>query len=155
MGRTAPAHPPCNGHAAPRSPPAPPDGYSPEILAIFAVLERRRGAAAAITAPAIAGAAGLWPDLSPANRGTRVRKLLEQYQDFWPFPICGEADGYYLAQAPEELTHAYATLTSRGRCIFRRRRSLRLAALRAGFSESAKGRFCGKGVVPMAQKTDR
>jgi hypothetical protein len=86
-------------------------------------------------------AAGLWPDLSPANRGTRVRKLLETFQDYWPFPICGDSDGYYVASTHDDLNHYCANLRSRALAILRRYRSTRLAGLRAGFTHHGHGRW--------------
>jgi hypothetical protein len=121
-----------------------------EFAPIWAVLARHRGQAAAITAPAIAAAAGLWPDVATVNRGTRVRKVLELAQDVWPEPLCGDSDGYYLAATAEEIAHAYANLTSRGKCIFRRRRSLRRAARAAGWQDLGHGRWADREEVPIA-----
>jgi hypothetical protein len=125
--------------------PIPPDGFSQEATTIFAVLADRRGAASAITAPDIARAAGLWPHLAPANRGNKVRKLLEQTQDFWPFPICGDTTGYYVAATPDELTHYSANLRSRAICCLRRFASARRAGIRAGFVYHGKGRWSAAG----------
>ena len=130
----ASAHCPCEV-------PVPPDGFSDEILAIFTILRSHLGAASAITAPAIAKAAGLWLELSLPNRGTKVRRLLEQYQDYWPMPICGDSDGYYVPETPEELSHYCANLRSRAVCILRRFSSFRKAGRRAGFTYHGRGRW--------------
>lgn len=123
-----------------------------EFTAIWSVLERHRGQEAAITAPAIADAAGLWGDVAPANRGTRVRKVLELAQEIWPWPLCGDGDGFYLAATAEEISHAFAALTSRARKIFIRRRSLDRAARRVGFQTAGKGRYIErKEVMPIAR----
>ena len=117
----------------------------PEFVAIWDVLERHRGQATAITAPAIAATAGLWPDATPANRGTRVRKVLELSQDQWPWPVCGDADGYYLAATAEELCHCCASLQSRALCIHRRFASVRNVARRCGFTYLGHGRWADAG----------
>lgn len=117
----------------------PPDGFTSDARAVFAVLTSRRGSAAAITAPDIADAAGLWPDLSDINRGTKVRKILEQTQDYWPFPICGDSSGYYVAATPDEMSHYSANLRSRALCCLRRHASHRRAGIRAGFQYHGKG----------------
>lgn len=147
---------PCTPVARATQPPAP-AGYSarplsagadldvpPEFVPIWSVLELHRGQATAITAPAIADAAGLWPDMAPANRGTRVRKVLELAQDVWPLPICGDADGYYVAVTPDELTHYCANLRSRALCCHRRFASVRNAGRRAGFRYLGHGRWAAK-----------
>jgi len=113
----------------------------PEFLAIIAVLESRRGPEAAITAPAIAAAAGLWTTLSPVNAGTKVRKVLEMCQDLWPFPICGDADGYYRAEKAADLTHYCANLRSRALCNFRRFATVRRTGRRDGFVYLGRGRW--------------
>ncbi len=113
----------------------------PDFAPIWTVLEQHRGQQNAITAPRIADSAGLYQDLAPANRGTKVRKVLELSQDWWPWPICGDSEGYYLADTAEELAHAYATLSSRAVAIFRRRRSFRRAAQRVGFTHLGHGHF--------------
>jgi hypothetical protein len=124
----------------PCTPPAQAD-LPPEARPIFAVLAAHRGAACAITAPRIAAAAGLWPDLGDANRGTKVRKILELTQDAWPFPVCGDSDGYYVAATPEELTHYCANLRSRALCILRRFASVRTSGRRAGHTYHGHGRW--------------
>lgn len=112
-----------------------------DLLAIFRILETHQGAEAAITAPMIAWDAGLFMDASPANRGTRVRKLLEQYQDAWPWPICGDANGYYRAATAAELSHYCANLRSRVLCNLRRFATVRRHGRRAGFVYLGKGRW--------------
>lgn len=119
----------------------PSDHLPADFAPIWDVLEHHRGQENAITAPRIADSASLYQDLAPANRGTKVRKILELSQDAWPWPVCGDSDGYYLAETPDELAHAYAALSSRAMCIFRRRRSLRRAAQRAGFTHLGHGRW--------------
>ena len=113
----------------------------PEFAAIWNVLEQHVGAEDAITAPAIAAAACLWPDMTPVNAGTKVRKILELTQDAWPFPICGDANGYYLAANAEELSHYCANLRSRAFCCHRRFASVRNAGRRAGFEYLGHGRW--------------
>jgi hypothetical protein len=132
--------------SAPQAPTDLPDGYRE----IVAVLRHHRGAESAITAPQIAQTAGLWPDLSPVNRGTKVRKVLELTQDFWPFPICGDSDGYYVAATADELTHYCANLRSRALCILRRFASSRRAGRRAGFTYHGRGRWSGDSHAPAA-----
>jgi len=112
-----------------------------DLLAIFRVLDSHQGAASAITAPEIAAAAALYTDSSPANRGTRIRKLLEQYQDAWPWPICGDANGYYRAATAAELSHYCANLRSRAMCDLRRFATVRRHGRRAGFTYLGKGRW--------------
>lgn len=132
--RALPVQPAC-------TPPADPLQTPPEWPQIWAILEGHRGQAAAITAPQIAAAAGLWPHLSETNRGTKVRKILELAQDSWPAPICGDADGYYVAADPAELDHYCANLRSRALCIHRRFASFRRAGRRAGFQYHGHGRW--------------
>lgn len=149
QARTAAAPPPqpaCTPPAAALPPP-------PEFAAIWSILERHHGAAAAITAPAIAAAAGLWPHLSTADRGTRVREVLSQHQDVWPWPVCGDSTGYYLAATPDELTHACATLRSRGVACLRRFASLRRAARRVGFDYLGHGRWAPESPHPTPART--
>jgi hypothetical protein len=114
-------------------PPTPSQPLPAEWRAIWSVLALHRGPAAAITAPAIAATANLWPHLSATNRGTKVRHLLELTQDHWPWPICGDPDGYYLAASAHDLSHYCANLRSRALCILRRFASVRRAARRAGY----------------------
>jgi len=152
---------PCQEAAAPvqaactaSAEPLPDPDMPVEFWKVWDVLERHYGAEHAITAPEIAAAAGLWLESRPANAGTRVRKLLEVGQEFWPWPVCGDADGFYLAARPEELSHAYANYTSRAKCIFKRIRSMRICALKTGrFVYHGKGRWSGPGreVMPIIQ----
>jgi len=128
-------HPPCTPPAAPM-PALPPEGRR-----LFAVLESHKGAAAAITAPALAEAAGLWPDMTPANRGTRVREMLSLHQDDWPWPIVGDVDGYYRPATAAEITHCCANYRSRALLILRRLRTVRRKAMAAGFVHCGHDRF--------------
>jgi hypothetical protein len=149
----APAVPIVCSEPAGSRPPAP--DLPAEFALIWAVLEHHRGAEHAITAPNIADSAGLWPDMAPANRGTRVRKILEITQDCWPWPICGDTSGYYLAATAEELNHYMANLRSRAICTLRRYGTVRKLAKRAGFYHLGRGRFAdpatGEGVMPIAR----
>jgi len=124
-----------------------------EFSAIWAVLELHRGADFAITAPEIALTAGLWPEMSPANCGTKVRKILEITQDYWPWPVCGDRDGFYLAATAEEMAHYSANLRSRAMGILRRFASHRRAGRRAGFEYLGHGRWAAntKEVMPIAR----
>ena len=133
-----PLHPVCNTQAEP--PPAD-EAPSSEFMAIIAVLENRLGKESAITAAAIAAAAGLWPNLAPNNAGTKVRGVLEMFQDRWPFPICGDSDGYYRAAKAEELTHYCANLRSRALCNFRRFATVRRTGRQNGFVYLGHGRW--------------
>ena len=117
---------------------------------IWAVLAHHRGQAAAITAPAIAEAAGLWPDVTPVNRGTRVRKVLELAQDVWPWPVCGDGDGYYLAVTADEMTHYCAQVRSRALCNLRRFASFRKAGKRVGFPYLGHGRWADRQEAPIS-----
>lgn len=108
---------------------------------VIQVLASHVGADLAITAPEIAAAAGLWPDMAPANRGTKVRKLLELHQDDWPWPICGDSRGYYFASTADDLTHYCASLRSRAICDLRRFATTRRHARRAGFIYLGHGRW--------------
>ncbi len=117
---------------------------SPETELVFAVIAKHLGADSAITAPEIAESAGLWPEMKPANRGTKVRKLLEQSQASWPFPICGDSEGYYVAITADELSHYCANLRSRALCCLTRFASIRNAGRRAGFEYAGKGRWFPK-----------
>ena len=112
-----------------------------EAERIFAVIARHLGAESAITAPDIAEVAGLWTEMKPANRGTKIRKILEQHQEAWPFPICGDSEGYYVAITAEELSHYCANLRSRALCCLTRFASFRKAGKRAGFNYLGKGRW--------------
>jgi len=122
----------------------------PEFYRIWAVLESHFGQAAAITAPAIAEAAGLWPDVSPVNRGTRVRKVLELAQDVWPWPVCGDNDGFYLAASADDLNHYIANLNSRLLCLVKRLSSVGSAARRVGFVDLGHGRFADRQEAPIS-----
>jgi hypothetical protein len=136
----APAvQPPCSAVAA----------DLPQWGRIVQVLAGHRGREQAITAPAIAVAAGLWPGLSDANRGTRVREVIAQCQDHWPWPICGDAEGYYLAATAAELTAYCANLRSRAVQILRRFGSVRRSGRRAGYCYHGHGRFSGSPPGPL------
>jgi len=130
--------PVCNPPAAP---PQPTIALPNEFAKIWQVLKTHRGASAAITAPAIAAAAGLWTDIPKDQAGTQVRKILELTQDAWPWPIVGDSRGYYLAATADELSHYDANLTSRLAGLFRRRRSHRRTASRCGFEHLGHGNF--------------
>lgn len=147
-----PPQPVCNPIAPPLQPvckPAAPVPCIPaEWPAIWTVLHQHQGSDQAITAPRIAQSAGLWIDTSPANAGTRVRKIIELTQDFWPWPICGDQDGYYLALNAAELSHYATNLRSRAIGIHRRAASLRRAARRAGFVYLGRGRYADPALMP-------
>lgn len=150
---TASAAPPQPVCIAPADPLQTPPDLPAEFAAIWKILEQHRGAASAITAPQIAAAAGLWPDMSPANAGTKVRKILEQTQDWWPWPVCGDSEGFYLAVTAEEMAHYSANLRGRFGSIIKRFVSHRRAGVRVGFTYLGKGRWSGtpKGVMPIAK----
>lgn len=128
-GRTVVVPPPQNPCTSPAAPP-------PEALLIAAVLADRRGRDAAITAPRIAAAAGLWPDLRDADRGTKVRELIATWYETMlvdGYVLVATSDGYFLSDDPEDIAHYDHSLQGRLRDIGWRLHRVRLAARRAGF----------------------
>lgn len=122
------APPPQNPCTLPADPP-------PEALAVCDVLWQAICRRHAITAPAIAAAAGLWPDLRDADRGTRVRELITTWYEAMQMPgrvLVSGSCGYWHSDDAAEITHYHQSLISRICDIATRARRVRLVAQATG-----------------------
>lgn len=122
------APPPQNPCTLPADPP-------PDALQIRAVLARHVGRSTAITAPAIAAAAGIWPDLRDADRGTRARELITVWYEALQLPgsvLISDSCGYWHSDDPAEISRYHQSLISRIREIGSRARRVRLVAQATG-----------------------
>lgn len=116
---------PCTTHAEP----------PPEALRLRDVLSTHLSRARAITAPAIAEAAGLWPDLSPADRGTRAREIITTWYESLQLAgrvLVSDSCGFWHSDDPAEISRYHRSLLSRIREIGSRARRVRLAAQTTG-----------------------
>lgn len=107
----------------------------PEALQIRDVLWQAICRRHAITAPAIAAAAGLWPDLRDADRGTRVRELITVWYEALQMPgrvLISDSCGYWHSDDAAEISHYHQSLISRIREIGSRARRVRLVAQATG-----------------------
>lgn len=107
----------------------------PEALQIREVLATHVGRSAAITAPAIAAAAGLWPDRRPEDRGTMVRELVAAWYPAMlqtGLVLVAASEGYWLTSDPADVSNQCQSLRSRQREIGHRERNIRMAAKCAG-----------------------
>ena len=138
-----PPQPACSTSATPVHTPGSSDQPPADVLRIIDVLRDRRGRTCAITAPAIARSAGLYPDSPPATAGTAVRRLIEQHLDLFPWPIVADSAGYYRPADAEDLTHYCAQLDARMAGIARRYAVTRQLAQRAGYTYHGHGRWSG------------
>lgn len=97
-----------------------------------------------ITAPSIADAAGLWPTLRPADRGTRVREIITTWYEAILIPghvLVSDSSGYYHSSDPDDVAHYHCSLLSRIREIALRTRRVRLAAQTAGLRYHGRGHW--------------
>jgi hypothetical protein len=136
-GRRVAAPPPQNPCTLPADPP-------PEAMRIRSVLATRIGRHQAITAPQIAQAAGLWPELRDADRGTKVREMVTAWLEYVTQPgmvPVADSSGYWLTDDPEDITHYCQTLRSRGRETFLRERRIRMLARMAGLTYHGHGHW--------------
>ena len=135
--RTVNAPVPHNPCTLPTDPP-------PEALRIAQVLASHTGRDAAITAPEIARVAGLWPNLSDADRGTKVRALISVWYESMLQPrlvLVSNSDGFFHTADPADLSHYDRSLLSRIREIALRDRRVRMAARTAGFVHHGHGQW--------------
>ena len=89
---------------------------TPEATAIRQVLARCIGKANCVTAPNIAARAGLWPDLRPADRGTRAREVIRTWLEFMAIRghvLIAGSQGYWHSNDPKEIEKYLRTLHSR------------------------------------------
>ena len=84
-----------------------------ELQPVIDELLHRRGRTAAITASSLARRANLFPDCSPAARGTKLRHLITQHLDALPFPIGATSTGFYRIASLEDARHYIANLLAR------------------------------------------
>jgi len=127
-GRTVAAPPPQNPCTPPADPP-------PEALRIAQVLAAHTSRDHAITAPRIAAAAGLWPDLHDADRGTKVRELIADWLECVTLPgyvPVADSRGYWLTDDPEDMDHQDQSIRSRIRQMAFRLHRQRILARMAG-----------------------
>jgi hypothetical protein len=112
-----------------------------DFRTVASVLRRRVGADMAITAEDIASAAGLFAGLSRESRRCKVRSVIRRHMLDFDFPVCGDSNGYYIAETPDELAHYHASMHSRIREIAIRMRSVIRQGKAAGFTYHGKGRW--------------
>lgn len=141
----AAAQAPCKPAApTPQNPCSIPAEPPQEARAIRAALAHCTSPDRALTAPAIAEAADLWPDLSRADKGTRAREVITTWYEYMQIPghvLIALSRGYWHTDDPEAVTHYHASLISRIRGIASRHRRVRLAAQTAGLHYHGKGRW--------------
>jgi hypothetical protein len=116
----------------------------PEALSIAQVLALHIGRDHAITAPRIADAAGLWPDLRDDARGTRVREVITAWLEYIPLPgyvLVATDDGYFNTADPGDLTRQHESLRGRLRGLASRMYRLRLHAQSVGFVYHGHGQW--------------
>lgn len=128
----------------PQNPCTPLADPPPEAVRIRAVLTTATGRRQALTAPRIACAAGLWPDLPDGDRGTRVRAVIATWLVDMVVDGCvlvAGSSGYWLTDDPDEISHYCCSLHSRLHELAIRLRRGRLAAMKAGFLYHGHGHF--------------
>ena len=116
----------------------------PEAMAIRAALRGALSMADAMTAPRIAAAAGLWPELRPADRGTKAREIMTVWYEHIQEPgrvLIASTCGYWHSDDPAEITAYLRTLRSRARETFSRHRRARIQAQHAGMRHLGRGQI--------------
>jgi len=126
----------CSVSAPPmQNPCTPPADPPPELAAIAAVLTRCVRRPCAMTAPAIAEAAGLWPQLQRAERGTRARQIIRTWYEHLARPgyvLVASSIGFFYTDDPEDMSAFDATTRSRACETFGTLRRTRLQARTSG-----------------------
>lgn len=119
----------------PQNPCTLPADPPPEALRLRDALASHLSRDRAITAPALADAAGLWPDLRPADRGTRARELMTTWYEALQLSgrvLVSDSCGFWHSDDPAEISRYHRSLLSRIREIATRARRVRLAAQTTG-----------------------
>lgn len=89
---------------------------------------------------ATAGQLAEWLGLETRDAAREVRELISLYYPQFPFVVCGSGGaGFFVAEAPDEVTHEYRSLYSRLHCLARRLSSLNRVAARSGFERLSSG----------------
>lgn len=98
-----------------------------------------------MTAPAIAAAAGLWPDLSRTERGTRARQIIRTWYEHFARPglvLVTSSIGFFYTDDPADMSGFDATTRSRIRETANTLRRTRLQArVVAGMQHRGRGRW--------------
>lgn len=137
---------------APQLPCTVPADPTPEAIAIRRVLAQCIGKENRATAPTIAARAGLWPNLRPADRGTRAREVIRTWLEYMRLEghmLIAGSEGYWHTSDPDEMTKYCSTLRSRALGNFSRlRRSRAIGRLVPGVKYVGQGRFVREEVMP-------
>lgn len=126
----------------------------PEADALRAALTACVGRANAMTATQLAAAAGLWPECTPADRGTKARQVMRTWYEHMARPgyvLIALSSGFYYTSDPEDLSRYDATMQSRIRNTAETLRRTRLQARTCipTFTHHGRGRWSAeKEVMP-------
>lgn len=99
-----PVHEPCRPAA---------DALPLDLRRVVDILASRSGRDAAITAPDLADAAGLFPDAPPESRGTQLRHLITCHLDDLPFAVVAGDRGFFRPATAAEARRYLANLLAR------------------------------------------